>query len=90
MKSPTYQEVKSTLHETLKKLSLYYCPDFKIIRAIENDLERIEEYEMWHSKEFPLVDFDQERFTLNEKKMLDLSEISHGILQINEPYEIYL
>lgn len=90
MESPTYQEVKDTLHETLKKLNSYYCPTFKVINAIENDLKRIDEYEQWHSKEFPLVDFNQERFTLNERKMLDLSEVSHGILQINEPYEIYL
>ncbi|HEY9702571.1 MAG TPA: hypothetical protein V6C58_09005 [Allocoleopsis sp.] len=90
MISPTYSEVKSILYETLKKLNLFYCPTSKVINAIENDLERIEEYERWHSKVFPFIEFDQERFTLNEKERLNLSEISLGILQINEPYEFYL
>ncbi|HEY9701955.1 MAG TPA: hypothetical protein V6C58_05895 [Allocoleopsis sp.] len=90
MMSPTYSEVKRILHETLKRLSLFYSPVSKVIDAIEDDLKRIEEHEEWYSKAFPFIDFDQERFTPSEKEFLNLSEISLGILQINEPYEFYL
>lgn len=90
MISPTYSEVKSTLYETLKRLNSFYCPTSKVINAIEDDLKKIEEYETWHFKAFPFIEFDQERFTPNEKECLNLSEISLGILQINEPYEFYL